>query len=390
MDYIYRTLETPLKFLATKYPVITLTGPRQSGKSTLVRHAFPQMPYVSCEDPDIRQFAAQDPRGFLATYPSAVIDEVQKVPEIFSYIQTLVDATDLPGQYILTGSHDFLLLERISQSLAGRAAVLRLLPFSLSEIRTAATEKTWEAFVLKGFYPRMYKMNISPEHFYPSYVQTYVERDVRLIKNILDIGQFQLFLKMCAARVGQLLNLSSMANDCGISHTTAKSWIAILEASYIVFLLRPHHANFNKRLIKMPKLYFYDSGLAAYLLGIQSSEQLQTHYARGALFESFILSEIIKNMFHGGGQNRCYFWRDKNGNEIDCLIEHSGRLIPIEIKSGKTVIPDYFKGLAYYGRLAGDRADRPYLVYGGDSEQIRENAQVVPWNHLDTIHWDSA
>ncbi|MBC2755412.1 MAG: ATP-binding protein [Desulfobacteraceae bacterium] len=381
-----RTLENHLKLLATKFPVITLTGPRQSGKSTLVRHAFPEKQYVSCEDPDARLFAVQDPRSFLDTYSSAIIDEAQKVPEIFSYIQTKVDFTDQPGQYILTGSHDFLLLEQISQSLAGRTAVLKLLPFSLTEIYPVSSVKTCEAYLYKGFYPRLYKMNIAPEHFYSSYVQTYIERDVRLIKNISDIGRFQLLLRMCAGRVGQLLNLSSLANECGISHTTVKSWIAILEASYIIFLLRPHHINFNKRLVKMPKLYFYDTGLAAYLLGIQSVEQLQTHYCKGGLFESFIISEIIKKTFNAGRESKCYFWRDKNGNEIDCLIEKADKMIPIEIKSGKTVTKEYFKGVDYYRKLAGERAPHPYIVYGGDKEQARKNCHVIPWHHLDKIN----
>lgn len=386
MRYIARILESHLKLLATKFPVITLNGPRQSGKSTLVRHAFSEKKYVSCEDPDTRLFAAQDPRGFLDTYRSAIIDEVQKVPDIFSYIQTNVDMDDRPGRYILTGSHDFLLFERISQSLAGRTAVLKLLPFSLQEIQPESDFKSYEEYLFNGFYPRLYKSSIGPEDFYPAYVQTYIERDVRLIKNISDLGQFQLLLKMCAGRVGQLLNLSSLANECGISHSTVKAWISILEASYIIFLLKPHHANFNKRLVKMPKLYFYDTGLAAYLLGIQSAEQLHTHYCKGGLFESFIISEIIKKRFNAGRANNCYFWRDKNGNEIDCLMETADRLIPIEIKSGKTLTKNYFKGIDYYKKLAGDRAVSSYVIYGGDTEQTRSNCHVIPWYKSDAIN----
>ncbi len=387
MYYINRTLETHLKFLAAKFSVITLTGPRQSGKSTLVRHVFPEKQYISCEDPDTRLFASQDPRGFLDTHSNAVIDEAQKVPELFSYLQTKVDATDKPGQYILTGSHDFLLFERISQSLAGRTAVVKLLPFSLQEIYAASNFKTCEEYLFTGFYPRIYKMDIPPEHFYPSYVQTYIERDVRLIKNISDLGRFQLLLKMCAGRVGQIVNFSSLANECGISHATVKSWIAILEASYIIFLLKPHHVNFSKRLIKMPKLYFYDTGLAAYLLGINSVEQLQTHYCKGGLFESFVISEIVKKMFNAGQENRCWFWRDKSGNEIDCLIETSDQMIPIEIKSGKTITKDYFKGIEYYSKLAGDRAAHPFVIYGGEQEQRRSNCHVIPWHFMDKIHF---
>ncbi|SLM31195.1 conserved hypothetical protein [Desulfamplus magnetovallimortis] len=385
MNYIPRTLEKHIKLLASKFPVVTLTGPRQSGKSTLVRHAFPEKPYISCEDPDIRLFASQDPRGFLKTYPNAVIDEAQKVPEIFSYIQTKVDLDDEPGQYILTGSHDFLLFEKISQSLAGRTAVLRLLPFSLQEIHGFCNFKNPDEYLFNGFYPRVYKMNIMPYDFYSSYIQTYIERDVRLIKNISDLGQFQLLLKMCAGRVGQMLNLSSLGNECGISHTTVKSWISILEASYIIFLLKPHHVNFSKRLVKMPKLYFYDTGLAAFLLGINSVEQIQTHYNKGGLFESFIVSNIIKKMLNAGQENRCYFWRDKNGNEIDCLVENGEQLLPIEIKSGKTVTSDYFKGVDYYRRIAGEKASHPFIIYGGDHEQMRSNAHVIPWKNVDKI-----
>ncbi|MBF0257857.1 MAG: ATP-binding protein [Desulfamplus sp.] len=385
MDYIPRTLETHIKLMASKFPVVTLTGPRQSGKSTLVRKAFPEKPYISCEDLDIRLFASQDPRGFLKTYPNAVIDEAQKAPEIFSYIQTKVDLDDEQGQYILTGSHDFLLFEKITQSLAGRTAVMKLLPFSLQEIQGSALFKTPEEYIFNGFYPRVYKMGIAPSDFYPSYIQTYIERDVRLIKNISNLGQFQLFLKMCAGRIGQIVNFSSLGNECGISGTTVKSWMDILEASYIIFLLKPHHANFNKRLIKMPKLYFYDTGLAAFLLGINSVEQLQTHYNKGGLFESFIISNFIKTMFNAGRENSCYFWRDKNGNEIDCLIENGGKLIPIEIKSGKTITNDYFKGIDYYCNIAGEQASRPFIIYGGDREQIRSNADVITWNNLDSI-----
>ncbi len=387
MDYIPRTLESQIQLMASKFPVITLTGPRQSGKSTLVRHAFPDKPYISCEDPDMRLFATQDPRGLLETYPHAVIDEAQKAPEIFSYIQTKIDAEDKPGQYILTGSHDFLLFEKISQSLAGRTAILRLLPFSLQEIHEKSVFNTPDDYLFNGFYPRLHKMDISPRDFYPSYVQTYIERDVRLIKNISNLGQFQLLLKMCAGRVGQMLNLSSLGNECSISHTTVKSWLSILEASYIIFFLQPHHANFNKRLVKMPKLYFYDTGLAAFLLGINSVDQISTHYNRGGLFESFVISDIVKKMLHSGERSRCYFWRDKNGNEIDCLIENGNQFIPVEIKSGKTVTRDYFKGVDYYSQLAGEKAAHPVIIYGGDKEQKRSNAHVVPWDKMGSVEF---
>ena len=385
-DYIKRELEGYLSYISTKYPVVTLTGPRQSGKSTLVRHVFPEKKYISFEDPDTQLFARQDPRGFLNTYTNAVIDEAQKVPELFSYIQTLVDNTDTPGQFVLTGSSNFLLFEKITQSLAGRTAVLHLLPFSIREIHSIKGFTDYEDYLFTGFYPRIYKMDIHPGDFYPGYTKTYVERDVRTLRNIPDLIQFQLFVKLCAGRIGQLLNLSSLANDCGISHTTAKSWISVLEASFIIFLLRPHHKNFNKRLIKMPKLYFYDPGLAAYLLDIQSANQVKTHYSKGALFELMIISEIMKRKLSQGQSAGVHFWRDKNGNEIDCLLESEGSLLPIEIKSGRTVSSDYFKGTDYFLKLAGNLALKPCIVYGGTENQQRTTANVVSWNCLDDLN----
>jgi predicted AAA+ superfamily ATPase len=382
MTYIKRDMEKHLSYLAEKFPVVTLTGPRQSGKTTLAKKVFSENKYVSCEDPDISLFARQDPRGFLKTYQQGVIDEAQKVPEIFSYIQTAVDQQDKPGQYILTGSCDFLLFDRITQSLAGRTAVLRLLPFSLEEIYPVCPFEEYEQYLYTGFYPRIYKQRIPPRDFYPGYVQTYIERDVRTLKNISDLGQFQLFLKLCAGRTGQLLNMSSLGNECGVSHTTVKSWISVLEASYVIFLLRPHLKSFNKRLVKMPKLYFHDPGLAAYLLDIQSPEQIKTHYLKGALFESLVISEIIKKRFNQGKQANCFFWRDKNGNEVDCLIDQGESLLPLEIKAGQTVTSDYFKGLDYFLKLAGDAVSKSYVVYGGDTNQTRTNAPVVSWKSL--------
>lgn len=389
MTYIKRDMEEYLISMSKKFPVVTLTGPRQSGKSTLARKMFPEKHYVSCEDPDTLLFARQDPRGFLKTYENAVIDEAQKVPEIFSYIQAVVDQRDQPGQFILTGSSDFLLFEKISQSLAGRTAVLRLLPFSLGEIFPSHPREDYEDYLFTGFYPRIYKMGIPAQDFYPGYVQTYVERDVRTLKNIADLGHFQLFLKLCAGRTGQLLNMSALANECGISHTTVKSWISLLEACYIVFLLRPYHQNFGKRLVKMPKLYFYDSGLAAYLLEIQSPEQLRTHYLKGALFESLVITELIKQRYNQGKQMNCSFWRDKTGNEVDCLIDLGDSQLPLEIKAGRTVSPDFFKGLEYYAKLAGDSAARPCVVYGGNANQNRSNADVISWNNLKGLFSDS-
>ena len=281
---IERTLTSKMLALAEKFQVITLTGPRQSGKTTLVKADFPSLPYVSLEDPDVRQFALTDPRGFLSNYPAgAILDEIQNTPELFSYIQGLVDG-DRQIRFVLTGSSNFLLMEKISQTLAGRTAVLNLLPFSLKEMEPL--DEPYENLIFKGQYPRIYDREISPTDFYPSYIQTYVDRDVRLIKNIGDINTFVLFTQLCAGRIGQPLNYASLANDSGISPNTAKSWLSILESSFILYRLQPYHRNFNKRLVKSPKLYFYDSGLACSLLGIREQEQVRTHYLKGSLFEN--------------------------------------------------------------------------------------------------------
>ncbi|MCK5055901.1 MAG: ATP-binding protein [Candidatus Aminicenantes bacterium] len=380
---INRVLEKKLKQLRKQFPVLTLTGPRQSGKTTLVKHAFNDLEYVSLEDIDNREFALEDPRGFLATYTKGVIiDEAQRVPGIFSYIQSIVDRHNKPGMFILTGSQNFLLNENISQTLSGRAAVLKLLPFSIEELAAASFDlKDYRTALFYGFYPRIYDFNIAPGDWHPSYVQTYLERDVRQVKKITDLALFQRFLRLCAGRTGQILNLSSLALDCGVSHNTVNSWLSVLETSYIIFLLKPHHKNFNKRLIKMPKLYFFDPGLACYLLGIESEQQLQTHYLRGALFESMIISEFFKYRFNRGRDSNCYFWRDKTGHEIDCIIEDAGRLIPVEIKSGETVKSNFFDGLKYWNNLSGQSPEQSVLVYGGEKKEKRSSGTVLGWQN---------
>lgn len=380
---INRTLEKKLLQLWEQFPVITLTGPRQSGKTTLVKHAFKGMDYVSLEDPDNREFAHEDPRGFLATYDKgAIIDEAQRAPELFSYIQTVIDNKNRPGIYILTGSQNFLLSESISQTLSGRAAVLRLLPFSLAELAETSFEfASYTAALFKGFYPRIYDFGLDPLDWYPGYVQTYLERDVRLIKNITDLAVFQRFLRLCAARIGQVLNMSALALDCGISHNTVKEWLSLLETSYIIFLLKPHHQNFNKRLTKMPKLYFFDPGLACFLLGIENHGQLDTHYLRGGLFESMIVSEFFKYRLNHGREPNCYFWRDKTGHEIDCVLETGGNIIPVEIKSGETVKTSFFDGLKYWNKLSGQNPSQSVLIYGGEREEKRSNGLVLGWKH---------
>lgn len=370
--------------LAKTFPAVAVIGPRQSGKTTLVRNLFAQKPYVLLEDPDTRAFATKDPRGFLGQFPNgAILDEVQRVPELFSYLQGILDQKNKPGMFILTGSQNFLLMESISQSLAGRIALLSLLPFSLEELFGAGISfDSFEDYLIRGFYPRIYDQKVKPRDLYANYVQTYIERDVRQLKNVHDLTTFHSFLKLCANRNGQLLNLSSLASDSGINHNTAKAWISLLETSYIIYLLRPYHKNFNKRLVKMPKLYFYDTGLAAYLADIQDKQHLLHHPLRGALFESFVISDLLKARFNQGEGSNLYFWRDKVGHEVDCLIDQPNGTTLVEIKSGKTVADDFFGPLEYYQKLSGVLPSNSFLVYGGAQEQKRVAGQVLPWTSL--------
>ena len=380
---IERTLTAKAIALAQKFQVITLTGPRQSGKTTLVRAAFPNLPYVSLEEPDIRQFALTDPRGFLSNYPAgAVLDEIQNSPDLFSYIQRLVDE-NRQIQFILTGSSNFLLMERISQTLAGRSAVLHLLPFSLAELPPGAEQ--YESLIFKGRYPRIYDRDIAPTDFYPAYIQTYVEKDVRLIKNIGDSNAFIQFIRLCAGRTGQLLNLASLANDAGISPNTAKAWLSILESSYILYRLQPYHSNFGKRLVKSPKLYFYDTGVACSLLGIRAESQVSLHYLKGALFENLIINEFIKRNFHRGDNRQPYFWQDNHSKEIDCLLVDGEKITPVEIKSGKTLSTSYFDNLKYWRPLANLAQDQGYVVYGGEESLQTSAGALISWRHLERI-----
>lgn len=386
MTYIPRNAESRLKHFANGYPVLVVTGPRQSGKSTLVRHAFPEHRYVSLEDLDQREFAETDPRGFLNQFTEgAILDEAQRCPALFSYLQTRVDERQQPGEFILTGSQQFGLLSGITQSLAGRAALLTLLPMTYCELQRAGKiGKNVDKILFDGAYPPIFDRGLEPHPWHGNYVRTYLERDVRQLIKVQDLGTFQRFLKLCAGRTGQLLNLSSLANDCGITHNTAKAWISVLEASYIVHLLPPHHQNFNKRLVKTPKLYFLDTGIATWLLGIQNSEQLATHVQRGALFESWVISELLKTRYNAGETSNLYFWRDRSGHEVDLLIDHGTHLSPLEIKSGQTINKDYFKGLEFWKNLADDNAGKAWLVYGGDSRQIRSEVTVLPWYEINS------
>jgi uncharacterized protein len=380
---IERQLSTKIINLAQSFQVITLTGPRQSGKTTLVRSVFSSLPYVSLEDPDVRNFALTDPRGFLGNFPSgAVLDEVQNTPELFSYIQRIVDE-NRSIRFILTGSANFLLLEKVSQTLAGRTAVLQLLPFSMSELGNR--EVPYETLIFNGLYPRIYDRNLSPTDFYPSYIQTYVERDIRLIKNIEDTNVFIRFVRLCAGRIGQLLNLTGLANDAGISVNTAKAWISVLESSYILFRLQPYFRNFTKRFVKTPKLYFTDTGLACSLLGIHSAEEVQNHYLKGALFENLVINEFIKRASNRGDPRRPFFWQNSSGREIDCLLEDGAVLTPVEIKSGRTLAEDYFDNLKYWVKENGTAQKDGWVVYGGDASLETGNGKLISWRDLDRI-----
>ena len=380
---IERILKQKLLEMTNKYPIVTLTGPRQSGKSTLLKTSFPDYKYVSLEDPDMRLFATDDPKGFLATYPDkTIIDEVQHVPSLFSYIQTYTDNENREGMYLLAGSHNFLLMENVNQSLAGRTAILKLLPFSHREMKEGGIlPKNVDEEIFKGAYPRIYDKNIEPDDYYPFYIQTYVERDVRLMRNIGDLSKFIRFLKLCAGRIGQLLNLSSLANECGISVTAATAWISILEASYICYLLRPDFNNYAKRLVKTPKLYFYDTGLACSLLEIQNAEQISTHFLRGGLFENLVINEFIKEAYNKGAEPKLTFWRDSTGNEIDLLRTEGGKQYAYEIKSGATYSPDFFKGISKWAKLSGATPDQCFAIYNGDREMKTSLGEVLSWKN---------
>lgn len=376
---IKRTLEPVLKELALKYPVVTITGPRQSGKTTLCRKVFPHLHYVNLEAPDVRLFAVDDPRGFLASYGDGVIlDEIQRAPGLLSYIQTIVDEQQRPGQFILIGSQQFEVMNTVSQSLAGRTALLKLLPFSLEEIGSPDLDSV-DRMLLSGFYPRIHDQGLNPTQAMGDYFETYVERDLRQLGAVKDLTQFERFVRLCAGRTGQLLNLQSLGNDVGVSHTTARSWLTLLEASYIVFLLQPWHANVSKRLIKSPKLYFYDVGLASYLLGLEKDTQVNRDPLRGNLFENLVVIEALKYRYNQGKRNNLYFYRDSNGNEVDLIAENGRSLSAIEIKAGSTVNPDYFKGLrCFRGVVAESWEVASGVVYGGNQIQRRTDALVHP------------
>lgn len=383
---IARLAQQTLFRLAKGFPILVITGPRQSGKTTLARATFPDHLYISLEDLDERAFANEDPRGFLARFDNqgVILDEVQQVPSLLSYIQTLNDLNPVMGRIVLTGSQQFGLIEAVSQSLAGRAGMLQLLPLSLPEVASYQGLSSLDEQLCTGLYPALYQRELSAGDWYASYVATYVERDVRQLLQVKDLAAFTRFLKLCAARTGQLLNVSSLAADAGVSQTAAKQWLSVLEASYVLFMLQPYHENYGKRLIKSPKLYFYDTGLAAYLLGINDAAQMNIHSSRPALFETLVVNEAIKSRLNQGKAHQCYFWRDHVGLEVDLVMENSQGLLPVEVKSGQTLASDWFKNLKKWQTLSGSEV-QPRLVYGGAQSYLRSGVECQSWREMDFV-----
>ncbi|OGO90270.1 MAG: AAA family ATPase [Coxiella sp. RIFCSPHIGHO2_12_FULL_42_15] len=386
---IERILGSALARLAKQYPVITLTGPRQSGKTTLCKAMFSSHDYMSLEDLNNRSFATDDPRGFLAQFKNGVVlDEIQRAPDLLSYIQGIVDEVQLPGQFILTGSQQFEVTHTINQSLAGRTAILRLLPLAYSELYPSLQRPEIDTLLYQGFYPRIHDKQLNPTEALGFYLNTYIERDLRRLINIKNLTLFERFLKICASQIGKLTNYSHLANDCGITQNTVKEWLSLLEASYIIFQLRPHFENFRKRLTKSSKLYFYDVGLAAYLLGISDSTHVKSNPMRGELFENFIISEFLKNRFNHVKDNNLYFFRDHAGNEIDLILDYGSQLVSAEIKSGKTISSDYFKGVNYYYQLCEAKNKKRIVIYSGEKSIRYKEVEVYSYFDLEKLFDD--
>jgi uncharacterized protein len=381
---VNREIVKAVLFYKSKYPILALTGPRQSGKTTLLRELFPDYQYISLENPDDREFLKNDAKGFFEKYSKyCIFDEAQRVPELFSYLQTIVDQSKIMGQFILSGSQNFHLLKNITQSLAGRVALFKLLPFDFVELKSAnLLSNDYVETMIKGAYPAIFDRDIPSKTFYNNYIQTYVERDITELINIRDMRTFRVFLSLCASRAGQLLNLNSLANECGITQPTAKAWISVLESSYILFLLQPYHKNFDKRVMKSPKLFFYDTGLLCHLLKIKDANQLRTQSYKGSVFENMIVSEYVKQNYHQNLMQEFWFWRDSAGHEVDLIRQDDDKLNVIEIKSTATISQDLFKGLQYFSQLAKDTIKSQTLVYAGLENQKRTIANVISWYDL--------
>ncbi|HRE64543.1 MAG TPA: ATP-binding protein [Ferruginibacter sp.] len=381
---VTRQAEKRLKYLARTFRAVAVIGPRQSGKTTLCKMAFPKKPYVSLENPTTLQFAQTDPVGFLAQYPKgAVIDEAQRMPQLFSYLQQLLDETKNPGLFILTGSNNFLIQQNITQSLAGRIGYLTLLPFSIAELSANKLLKTrWPENVVRGFYPEIIVKKIKPDVWYNAYSKTYIERDVRQLKNIANLSLFTKFIYLCAGRAAQILNINSLANDCGIDNKTAQSWLGILESSFVVFQLKPYFKNFNKQISKSSKLYFYDTGLLCYLLHISNGKELAGSMYKGPVFENFIICEKIKQKENTGHTHDFYYWRDKTGNEVDLITDNHKTISIAEIKSAETINPSFWKTLLYFETLFGKPLEK-CVYYGGEESQKRsKNLSITGWQNL--------
>lgn len=381
---VERALQKPIRYYITKYPILAVTGPRQSGKTTMLRHLFKDYRYVSLESPDNRDFALNDPKGFLNQYDLfVIIDEIQQAPDLFSYMQTIVDEKKQMGQYIISGSQNFLLMERITQSLAGRIALFKLFPFDNEELTQAdLISEDYHENMIRGFYPAIYDRNIPSKTFYDNYMQTYVQRDVSSLLSIKDLRLFRNFISLCAARAGQLLNLNDLARDAGISQPTAKSWLSTLENSYIIFLLHPYHENFSKRIIKSPKLFFYDTGFLAFLQKFNFKDQLISHSAKGSLFENMVVADIIKRISHNNSSLEAWYWRDSEGHELDLLLIGEGGIRICEIKTSQTIMTKMFKGLDYFEKISGKDNLNKTVIYAGDEDQQRSNGAVVSWKRF--------
>ena len=382
---ILRQIARELAATANEFPVVTIIGPRQAGKTTLARMQFPNHAYANLEAPDIRMLATSDPHAFFSQFPPPVIiDEIQRVPELLSTIQVLADSNPQRGQYILTGSHQLRLQEAVAQSLAGRTALLRLLPLSISELKATGITHTRDEFIYQGFMPRLYNEKVNPTRLYRNYCQTYIERDIRQMINLRRLIDFENFMRLLAGRVGQILNLSSLSNDVGVSSTTLKEWLSVLEASHTIFRLNPYFENFGKRIIKSPKIYFTDVGLASYLLGIESPALATRDPLIGNLFENMVVIEALKARLNAGKEPELYFYRDNKGNEVDLLFRQNRQLIPIEIKSAMTFNPEFAKGIAQFQKIASS-AQKGHIIYAGNLTPELSHASVLHFTDVDHI-----